>query len=225
MARHRAAVVDGSVQLTVGDLDGEDEARFSHLTADEACRLALDLLSRASWLDPFERPWGDLSAVVAELLAERDRQRERQSDEHDDQKSDAEWRRLHVEHLLRAFPKRRGCDKLASREHLVRAMAGFAAHIETIDRKAEAEREEASWLLLRPTRYPSGEYVWAVVRMPEDTVCGHLDPYEASPAPIGPPHVSDAEADTLRTAWNEARNEEMDITLQYRIDGDEIGPG
>lgn len=80
------------------------------------------------------------------------------------------------------------------------------------------------WLLLRPDRFLNGDSVWAIVRMPEDTVYGYLNPHDDHPDTIGRPRVSETEAETLRIAWNEVRNCEMDITLPYRIDGDQIGP-
>ena len=83
---------------------------------------------------------------------------------------------------------------------------------------------EKPWLLLRPDCFLSGEHVWAVVRMPDETVYGHLNPHDDNPDTIGRPRVSEIEAKALRVAWDEVRNCEMDITLPYRIDGDEIGP-
>lgn len=86
--------------------------------------------------------------VLVEVAAERARQREQRTCDHDDQMSDADWRELHVADLLRAFPKRRGCDKLAGREHLVQAMATLAAHIQSIDRRDTNESE--SWATPMP---------------------------------------------------------------------------
>lgn len=80
--------------------------------------------------------------VLLEVAAARDRQRA-ESGGSDEERSDADWRELHVDHLLRAFPKRRGCNKLASRDHLVQAMAALSAHLEAIDRGSGAEGDDS----------------------------------------------------------------------------------
>lgn len=87
------------------------------------------------------------------------------------------------------------------------------------------EPAEASWLLLRPSCLRGGGHVWAVVRMPKGVVYGWVYPCADSPDFRGLERFSETEAQTLRVAWEEVRNGEMDITLPYRIDGDEIGPG
>ena len=98
--------------------------------------------------------------------------------------------------------------------------------IEHVDRNASVDlaESETPWLMLRPDGLQSGEHVWTVVRMPEETAYGHLNPHADNPDIIVPPRVSEIESKSLRVAWDEVRSGEMDITLPYRIDGDEIGP-
>ena len=76
------------------------------------------------------------SDVLLEVATERMRRREHKGTDEDDERSDADWRELHVDCLLDAFPKRRGCDKVKSRSHLIRCISMLSAHVEAMDRKA-----------------------------------------------------------------------------------------